>query len=210
MLYPQFCIIKKYKNMIQTQNFNCRIKRSFIFILFIFLTIQAFAQDSKSESEYKQLIYIEADPLAYINRGYSIHLGYENWGMRFDLTRVEVDFPIAFEEGFYGTSAFDFKTNISGIKLDYIGNRQNWTKNAFIGLDINYQNQEFAHRETLQHVELGSLFAGVRVGWKLPIYKGLYVTPWAAVWKNLTSSQSFTVGEDTISTLEWDLSLIHI
>ena len=27
-----------------------------------------------------QLIYIEVDPLAYINKGYSLHLGYENWG----------------------------------------------------------------------------------------------------------------------------------
>ena len=197
--------------MIQTQKFNFIIKASFIFILFIFLSIQSFAQESKSEKEYNELIYVEADPLAYINNGYSIHLGYENWRMRFDLTRVEVDFPVAFEEGFYGTAAFDLKTNISGIKVDYIGNRTNWTKNAFIGLDINYQNQEFTHRETLEHVELGSLFTGVRVGWKIPIYKGLYVTPWAAIWKNLNSSQNFTVGEDSISTLEWDwITTFHV
>jgi len=109
----------------------------------ICITPSIYSQSQATKKNYEELIYIEADPFAYINKGYSIHLGYENWGMRFDLTKVEVDFPESFEEGFYGTKAFDLVTNISGIKVDYIGNRTNWTKNAFIGIDINHQKQSF-------------------------------------------------------------------
>ena len=185
-------------------------KISIIGLFLICFSFNGFSQSNDSDKNFEELVYIEADPFAYINKGYSIHLGYENWGMRFDLTKVKVDFPENFEEAFYDTKAFDLVTNISGIKVDYIGNRSNWTKNAFVGIDINYQKQSFKHRETLQSKDLNTFNLGLRAGYKFPIFNGFYITSWAAVWKNTASNQSFSVGGNSISTLEWDwITTIH-
>jgi len=170
-----------------------------------------FSQEQTIDNNYSEIIYFEADPFAYINKGYSLHLGYENWGMRFDLTKVKVDFPISFENAFYSTTAFDLKTNITGVKIDYIGNRTNWTRNAFVGLDLNYQKQSFLHRSTEQNKNLNTFNVGLRAGYKINIWKGLYITPWAAIWKNTAEIQTHQVGEDIISTKGWDwIATFHI
>lgn len=179
-------------------------KVTMVGVLLLGLTSGAYSQTTEKEINYEELIYIEADPFAYLNKGYSIHLGYENWGWRFDLTKVKVDFPESFEEAFYGTKAFDLVTNIRGIKIDYIGNRSNWTKGGFIGLDVNRQNLSFEHRSSGRTKDLNTFNLGLRAGYKIPIFKGFYITPWAAIWRNVASMQEFTVGTDQISTNEWD------
>ena len=164
-----------------------------------------------TKRSFNELIYFEADPFAYINKGYSLHLGYENWGWRFDLTKVKVDFPLAFEEGFYNTKAFDLITHITGFKIDYIGNRENWTRGAFVGLDVNKQKLGMTHRDTEMQKDLYAFNVGLRAGYKFNIYKGFYVTPWAAVWKNVNELESFSVGEDTITSNGWDwITTLHI
>jgi len=177
---------------------------AFIALLLITYSKICLSQAEQSTINYTELIYFEADPFAFLNNGYSFHLGYENWGMRFDLTKVKVDFPEKFEEGFYNTKKFDLISNINGIKLDYIGNRENWSKNAFLGVDINHQKLSFKHRQTLESKNLNSFNLGLRAGYKIPIYKGFYATPWAAVWKNLKSTQLFEVEGDLVSTNKWD------
>ncbi len=159
----------------------------------------------------KGLIYLEADPLAYINKGYSIHPGYENWGLRFDLTFVKVDFPESFEKQFYKTAKFDLITKIHGIKIDYIGKRKNWTKGAFVGVDINRQKLQFTHRTTLSAKNLSAYYAGLRVGYKINIYKGFYITPWTAYWYNFGHLQTYQVNNDKVSTNKTDWILtIHL
>lgn len=185
-------------------------KLSIIGLLLLAFSFTGWAQKEAVDEKKEALIYIEADPFAYLNKGYSIHLGYENWGMRFDLTKVKVDFPESFEEAFYNTKEFDLVTHISGIKIDYIGNRSNWTKHAFIGLDINHQKQNFSHRKTSQSKDLNTFNIGLRAGYKLPIFKGFYITPWAAIWKNVDAPQSFEVESDIVTTNEWDwITTIH-
>lgn len=202
------------KQKTRTCNYQYKgsFKRSIItLIIMICFWNLIFAQSQDNKSDYQELIYIEVDPFAYIHKGYSIHLGYENWGMRFDLTKVKVDFPENFEDAFYDTKAFDLRTNITGIKVDYIGNRKNWTKNAFVGLDVNHQKLSFMHRTTQTNKDLNTFNIGLRTGIKLPIFRGFYVTPWAAVWRNVAKPQTYTVGSDSISTNEWDWILtLHV
>jgi hypothetical protein len=176
------------------------LKFSLAITVLLISTLTSFAQEKKS----KGLIYLEADPFAYINKGYSIHPGYENWGFRFDLTFVKVDFPKSFEENIYNTTKFDLITHIKGIKLDYIGNRTNWTKGFFVGLDINHQQLNFQHRITNQAKNLYNFNIGLRTGYKIKIFKGFYITPWGAIWKNINSIQTFNINDDTVSTNKWD------
>jgi len=180
------------------------LKFSLVITTLLLTTITSVAQEQIQKKKTKGLIYLEADPFAYINKGYSIHPGYENWGFRFDLTFVKVDFPVSFEEKFYGTTKFDLVTHIKGIKIDYIGNRENWTKGLFIGLDINYQTLNFKHRETNQNKNLYAFNIGVRTGYKIKIYKGFYVTPWGAIWKNANGVQTYKIQNDEVSTNQWD------
>lgn len=180
------------------------LKKVILVSIILGATFSAFTQSESKEDHGQELIYLEADPLAYINNGYSIHLGYENWGWRFDLTKVKVDFPMSFEEAFYDTQAFDLISNISGIKIDYIGHRRNWTKHAFVGLDINYQKLSFEHRSTQQSDDLNTFNIGLRAGYKLPIFNGFYITPWAAIWRNVAATEQYTVEADIISTNDWD------
>lgn len=173
----------------------------------LFVALTSVAQEKKTNS--KGTIYLEADPFAYINKGYSIHPGYENWGFRFDLTFVKVDFPKSFEENFYGTTKFDLVTNINGIKIDYIGNRTNWSKGFFVGLDINHQKLNFTHRETSQNKNLYAFNVGFRGGYKIKIYKGFYITPWVAYWFNVNKPQTYQVNNDEVLTnkTDWILTL---
>lgn len=173
-------------------------------VFLIGLAISTFAQNQEEKTSKNGLLYIEADPLAYINKGYSIHLGYENWGMRFDLTKVKVDFPESFEMAFYNTTAFDLISHINGVKVDYIGKRENWTKGAFIGMDINHQILDLTHRESNQKMDLTAFNIGVRAGYKFDIYKGFYITPWAAYWKNIAKKQTFNIKTDRITTNNFD------
>lgn len=191
--------------------FLARRKAAMVVMVLLGTTSFAYAQAPEKDINYEELLYLEADPFAYLNKGYSVHLGYENWGWRFDVTKVKVDFPESFEEGFYGTRNFDLVTNITGLKVDYIGNRSNWTKNAFVGLDINHQRLSFAHRSTGQNKDLSAINIGLRTGYKIPVFRGFYITPWAAVWRNLASAQSFTVEADHVSTNTWDwIVTLHV
>lgn len=179
-------------------------------VIIFSLTGDACAQKQDNNETPVQLIYVEADPLAYINKGYSIHLGYENWGMRFDLTKVKVDFPDSFEDAFYGTKAFDLVTEITGFKVDYIGNRTNWTRGAFVGIDVNAQKLNFTHRTTLESKDLSAFNLGIRTGYKFDLYRGFYVTPWAAIWRNIASEESFESGYDQVTTNKWDwITTLH-
>ena len=95
--------------------------------------------------------------------------------------------------------------------MDYIGKRTNWTKGAFVGLDVNHQKLSFNHRNTKQSKDLYAFNIGIRAGYKISIFKGLYVTPWAAIWKNVSAGKEFSVGSDKIATNEWDwITTFHI
>ncbi len=178
--------------------------RTAIMMTFLMLTISFNSQAQTEKNTFEQKIYFEADPLAHINKGYSLHLGYENWGWRFDLTKVKVDFPTAFTDAFYGTKAFDLRTKINGIKIDYIGNRDNWIKGAFIGIDVNHQQLNFTHIDSQASEDLTALNIGLRAGYKFNLFKGFYITPWGAVWKNVTPDKTFSVGQDQVTTNQWD------
>ncbi len=180
------------------------LKFTLVIAILLLTTLTSVAQEQNQKKKTKGLIYLEADPFAYINKGYSIHPGYENWGFRFDLTFVKVDFPKSFEENFYGTTKFDLVTHINGIKIDYIGKRENWTKGFFVGIDMNYQTLNFKHRETNQNKNLYAFNIGLRTGYKIKIYKGFYITPWGAVWKNVNGIQTYKIQNDEVSTNQWD------
>jgi len=187
-----------------------KLKLAFAVLVCLCIVDPAYSQETEISIKSNGLIYFEADPFAYINKGYSLHLGYENWGYRLDLTKVKVDFPEAFEEAFYGSSAFDLVTYINGFKLDYIGKRSNWTKGAFFGLDVNHQKLSFTHRESNVKQDLSAFNIGLRLGYKINLYKGLYVTPWMAVWRNASDVQSFSVGDDIIKTNQVDwITTLH-
>lgn len=188
-------------------------KSAITVILLLGIAISALSQTQihTQNKNYQELIYVEADPFAFINKGYSFHLGYENWGWRFDLTKVKVDFPESFEEAFYNTKYFDLIANINGFKLDFLGNRSNWSKNAFIGLDVNHQRLSFEHRATGILKNLNTFNVGVRVGNKFSLYKGLYITPWVAVWRNLVDEEEFVVENDKVLTNDWDwIATFHL
>ena len=187
------------------------IQISLAAVLLLIMSLTSVAQEQGQKEKTKGLIYLEADPFAYINKGYSIHPGYENWGFRFDLTFVKVDFPESFEDKFYGTTKFDLITHINGVKIDYIGKRENWTRGFFVGLDINYQTLNFRHRETNQDKNLYAFNIGLRTGYKIRIFKGLYVTPWGAIWRNINDIQTYQVNNDIVSTNQWDWILtLHL
>jgi len=208
-------IVQPFKNEPEKKpcqiDHKCNLKWLVLIILLAGFYFSSNAQDSQNNISFTEQVYIEADPLAYINKGYSVHLGYENWGWRFDLTKVKVDFPERFENAFYNTSAFDLVTFINGFKIDYIGNRTNWTKGAFIGLDINSQKLNFKHRETGIDKDLFALNIGLRAGYKFNIFRGFYITTWGAIWKNVLTSRTFEVQSDQITTNGFDwITTLHL
>ncbi len=183
-------------------------------IIYSLLIVKLFLMAASAYSQHERpnrLIYLEVDPLAYIFNGYSIHPGFETNGFRFDITLVKVNYPDNFTERFYGTSAFDLTTHIRGLKVDYTGQREDWMRGAFIGIDINQQTLNFQHNQSKNEKKLRTLNAGLRGGYKIGIYRGFYATPWAALWRNLLREQRFESGSDSVSTNRWEwLITVHL
>lgn len=121
---------------------------------------------------------IEADPIAYILNGYSLHLGLTHGQWRHSIGTFAIEQP-----GFFlPNEAFDVFSRGVDVKTDYLFNKRK--DGFFIGVQANY---------TWDRIEQGSSFSkatgglniGPRIGYrfffnkKLEEAKGFYMAPWA-------------------------------
>lgn len=127
---------------------------------------------------------IEADPLAYLFNGYSLHTAVTYSGFRSSLGVFGIKPPgFLLENDAFSvyTSGYDFKT-------DYFFGA---IKGFYTGLQLTYTQDKIELREGQEGTDtLRGLNLGVRAGYRFLFgkkensYKGFYLTPWVALMYN--------------------------
>jgi hypothetical protein len=118
---------------------------------------------------------MEVDPLAYVARGYSLHLGL-NWErFRFDLGAFGALVP----EFFHGQKDFESHMDGYGAKLDvYLLDPQS---GPFLGIEGGWLHQQIIDSRTNLVGDVDSWAAGGRVGWLFDLPAHFYIKPWLGV-----------------------------
>ncbi|KAA0992305.1 hypothetical protein [Dyadobacter aurulentus] len=123
---------------------------------------------------------LEADPIAFIFKGYSFHAGYTIEHVRFDIGVFGIKQPnFALEN-----KLFSVFSSGAGIKVDYLVRKN---KGIFVGLQSDYATDKIGLKNDDQRQSTGGMTLGLRTGYRFMLgnkqnqYKGLYLVPWVAL-----------------------------
>ena len=117
----------------------------------------------------------EVDPTAYVLSGYSLHVGVGYEHLRVDLG----NFALAVPRAIHGNDAFDIAFDGFGVKLQWFPLAEQ--RGLVIGVDAAVARVLVARRDSDLAVRDGQLQAGVDIGYRFAIARGVYVTPWLGV-----------------------------
>lgn len=167
-----------------------------ISIILFFLPTLIFAQESTSTK--KTHFDIEADPLGYLLKGYSLHLGLNKGIGRLNVGFVGFEYP----NDYNGNEGITARTNGVSLKWDYVNPK---LKGFYFGPQSDLSQlrlkviDDKSQSETLNQATLG-----LRIGYRLmfgskkgdmkyifnkkePVEKGFYLNLWATYIFNLTA-----------------------
>lgn len=131
---------------------------------------------------------VEIDPLAWALGGHSVHAG-ARWGrLRVDLGAFGLPMP----EALSGNPGFTARFDGVGAKADWALREDGM--GPFAGIEGSYTRLAVAPEGGDAFTVAPQGNAGVRVGWRIPVYKGLYVAPWVGVGANLGAREIATDG----------------
>ena len=165
------------------------MKVEIIKIAFVLIALSMSAKVlSQSAKQLKGHIEIEADPIAYVLKGYSLHAGYQKNSFRYDAGVFGIDVPKTFSKN----DNFTECTKGFGFKIDYVGPE---VKGWFVGAETDYSSVRATYTKN-SHVEKGNeLGIGMRGGYRFLFGKstnenrGFYITPWIGIDKVFTTSR---------------------
>jgi hypothetical protein len=136
----------------------------------------AFADGGPGNASSSRLhLDMEVDPTAYVLRGYSVHVGIGWKHARLDLGSYGMDVP----EAFHGNEGWHASFLGAGAKLQWFPFAAQ--RGAFIAVGGGVMRQRIVLHETQEASRDTATAAGVELGWRFPLPRGLYVTPWAGV-----------------------------
>ncbi|MDB4961252.1 MAG: hypothetical protein JWP01_1251 [Myxococcales bacterium] len=118
---------------------------------------------------------VEIDPTAYVLEGYSLHVGLGWKQLRVDLGTFAIAVPSAIQTN----EAFDVSLQGAGVKLQYFPFAEQ--RHAFVGVDMIVGRQLVERVGTTMASRDLQVSLGVAAGWRFPIGKQIYATPWIGV-----------------------------
>ncbi|UFH57897.1 hypothetical protein [Spirosoma sp. KNUC1025] len=149
------------------------------FILIGLLTIMSFKLNGQPLEKMKR-IEVEADPMAFIFSGYSIHVGYMINRWRIDVGTFGIKQP-----SFASTNQnFSVFSSGVGLKADYLLKPE---RGLFFGVQSDYGTDKISLKPATESTLLSGFVVGIRSGYRFMFgqstahYRGLYVVPWIAL-----------------------------
>lgn len=144
-------------------------------LLIILVSFNVKGQSTSSKGR----IEVEIDPLAYIFKGYSVHIGYQKRLFRYDAGVFAIETPKFFTDN----KDFTEYANGAGVKVDYVGKK---ARGWFVGLQSDYMASRVTHDETRERSTGGVWGVGIRGGYRFMFGKaeskqGFYVVPWIGI-----------------------------
>lgn len=158
----------------------------------ILVTLALFSQNVLAN------LFIEVDPFAYGLNGYSLHVGAQGNGFRFQVGAFEAEYPDEFKEN----DDFDVTQGGYGIKLDYYGKS---TDGAFIGIEYGKTTGDYELKSSGNTEEQTLNFVGIRTGYKYSVTNAFYVTPWIAIDKYTSDTSNIVIDNETYRTNSWQI-----
>lgn len=140
-------------------------RANFFFVLFLLF----FTGASKCLS---QTIDIEADPIAYIFNGFSVHGGLKTNHIRYDIGLFGIEVP----ESFHGNDGFNQYIWGAGVKADYFFSGTQ--KGFYAGVGADLTSSRFRLDETGGQSTVMQFGAGLNVGYKFSLTPNLFIKPW--------------------------------
>lgn len=147
---------------------------------------------------------LEADPLAYLAAGSSLHLGLRWQRLRLDLGAFSADIPHLV----HGQSDFSDRFHGWGIKLD-VALREDGA-GPFVGVEASLLVDDLVDERTDLHARSRSVTAGLRAGWRFELPARFYLVPWLGVGLR-GGERDVQVGERTFERGPWTVfPTIHV
>jgi hypothetical protein len=167
-----------------------------IVIVLLFTTL-AYSQ----EKNVSNRLEIEADPLAYLLSGHSLHVAYTLSAFRFSLGTFGIKQP----DFFLDHDAFSVRTFGFDAKIDYLFNR---VKGFFVGAQTTYSRDRIGLKIDLERQHLWGPSVGLRTGYRFMFgreiknFSGFYLIPWLMV-GYAPNPQSIIIGDQTYRQPRW-------
>ncbi|ETZ24912.1 autotransporter domain-containing protein [Pedobacter sp. V48] len=150
--------------------------------LIILIAVVSFIYSPESHAQEKEAarLEVEADPLAYILNGYSVHVGVTYGKFRSSIGTFGIKQP-SFQ---LDNDAFSVYSSGFDLKTDYLFGK---TKGFHAGLQLTYGKDKIGLKGSSDQEDLWGLNIGARGGYRFMFgnaenkYRGLYLNPWAAL-----------------------------
>ena len=172
----------------------------YLFLILLLTTMvyhQAVAQSKESQNSFD----IEADPIAFILKGYSFHIGYMVSHVRFDAGFYGIEQP----SSFVGNDKFSIFSSGIGIKADYYFQNN---KGLFTGLQSDYYTDKITlkvndNTQTINNISIG-LRGGYRVVFGNKERNNFYLVPWVALIYSPNAEKIF-FGQENYQQSAWSV-----
>ena len=140
---------------------------------------------------------VEADPLAYLLKGWSIHTGYSIESWRFSLGTFGIDLP----ESIHGNEGFDSYMKGAGVSSDYFLSGS--IKGLFVGFQsglLHFSIQNTSNKSATTHIASNQ---GIRIGYRWVLRKTrAYITPWFSL-NYIMNAKTWHSGNYSYSINSW-------
>jgi hypothetical protein len=179
--------------------------------LIILIAVVSFIYSPESHAQEKEAarLEVEADPLAYILNGYSVHLGVTYGNFRSSIGTFGIKQP-SFQ---LDNDAFSVYFSGFDLKTDYLFGK---TKGFHVGLQLTYGKDEIGLKGSSDHEDLWGLNIGARGGYRFMFgkaenkYRGFYLNPWATL---IYSANAKTISKGTEAYKQSSVSIfpaVHV
>lgn len=120
---------------------------------------------------------LEADPIAYALRGYSLHVArsFAGGAVRAQIGLFGADVPSAW----HGHDGLDQRSRGVTVKVDYF--LQQRSEGLFVGLDLNRERTRFRRKDGGESLSRDGSNLGLRTGYRFNVGKHWYIVPWLSV-----------------------------
>lgn len=163
----------------------------------------AIAQDNQKRFE------IEADPIAFLLSGYSLHAGYMVGHVRFDAGFYGIKQP----SFFVGNDKFSVFSSGVGVKADYFLKKNH---GLFMGLQSDYVTDKIRLKSTGNFEKADDVTFGLRGGYRFKLGtekkfdRGFFLSPWVAIIYSADAS-NVTLDGETYEQSSWSIfPTIHL
>ncbi|MDR7131971.1 hypothetical protein J2X69_004337 [Algoriphagus sp. 4150] len=178
------------------------MKSSRLFLLLFLLATLNFQKFAVAQEKTQAIgLEIESDPLAFILKGYSLHVGYTFSSFRASVGVFGIETP----DFFLKDDKFSVFSSGYDMKFDYLFNR---TGGLFVGAQFVYGRDKIELKDSQERERFWGYSTGLRTGYRFMFggedsrFRGFYIVPWVALMYS-PDTKPRQIGSETFPQSKW-------